>query len=164
MRWPRASLAIHNGDVGSSERRSSLHYRCSLPARRRREWFDANGPCTRCASWENLHLHHRDPSQKVSHKVWSWRDERRVVELAKCEVVCASCHRRIHRGGPTHNLTGYQRGCRCADCRAAKAAQARRYRARRPRVKRERRRGVAQWYDKAVFVHADEPEGIDTVA
>lgn len=60
-------------------------------ARRRAEWF-ANKACYRCGTTRNLRLDHRDPDTKVSHKVWSWSQERRDVELAKCQVLCHDCH------------------------------------------------------------------------
>lgn len=61
-------------------------------ARRRAEWFAANGPCARCGSWDDLRLDHVDPRQKVEHKVWSWSTTRRDAELAKCQVLCFPCH------------------------------------------------------------------------
>lgn len=61
-------------------------------AARRKEWFDANGPCVDCGSWENLELDHVDARLKVSHNVWSWREERRLAELAKCVVRCHTDH------------------------------------------------------------------------
>lgn len=60
--------------------------------RRRRRWLDENGPCP-CGATVDLEVHHRDPGRKVSHRVWSWKRERREAELAKCTVLCAACHR-----------------------------------------------------------------------
>lgn len=59
---------------------------------RRKEYFDINGPCVRCGSFDNLELDHIDPTEKEDHKVWSWSEERRRIELAKCQVLCESCH------------------------------------------------------------------------
>jgi hypothetical protein len=61
-------------------------------AERRQNWLEANGPCVDCGSWECLEVDHVDASLKVSHKVWSWREERRLAELSKCVVRCHSCH------------------------------------------------------------------------
>jgi hypothetical protein len=74
-------------------------------ARRRDEWFSANGPCSECGSWENLELHHLDPTQKVSHRVWSWSLARRTAELAKCTSLCRTCHDR-HDKGPDDPVRG----------------------------------------------------------
>ena len=63
-------------------------------ADRRNAWFSINGPCKRCGSRENLQLDHIDRTQKVNHAVWSWRKERRLLELAKCQVLCEICHRK----------------------------------------------------------------------
>lgn len=61
--------------------------------RNRRAWLDANGPCVNCGSSEDLQVDHKDPSTKVSHKVWSWSPVRRAEELAKCQVLCKECHK-----------------------------------------------------------------------
>jgi hypothetical protein len=61
--------------------------------KRRDAWFAVNGPCVDCGSSENLELDHDDRSDKVSHRVWSWSEERRNVELAKCVARCRKCHR-----------------------------------------------------------------------
>jgi hypothetical protein len=60
--------------------------------RRRQQWIEENGPCKECGSKEKLEVHHKDPSKKISHNVWSWKEERRLKELAKCEVLCKPCH------------------------------------------------------------------------
>lgn len=58
---------------------------------RRAEWLRENGPCP-CGSWEQLEIHHKDPSKKITHRVWTWTKEKRDKELAKCEVLCDKCH------------------------------------------------------------------------
>ena len=60
--------------------------------RRRQEWIEQNGPCARCGSTEDLEVDHRDPGQKVDHRVWSWSWPRREKELRKCQVLCRTCH------------------------------------------------------------------------
>lgn len=48
-----------------------------------------------------LDLHHLDPSQKdrnVSDAVWRWSHQTLMTEVAKCVVLCASCHRKLHAG------------------------------------------------------------------
>jgi len=99
-------------------------YQPEWRARRQKEWLVANGPCVRCASWENLQIDHKDPKKKVSHRIWSWAKERREKELAKCQVLCKKCHieksseekRRPIRHG-THSA--YASGCRCLSCNKA---------------------------------------------
>ncbi len=61
-------------------------------ARRRKEWFDAKGPCVQCGSWQELELDHIDPKTKVSSRIWSWTQSKRDAELKKCQVLCRSCH------------------------------------------------------------------------
>lgn len=61
---------------------------------RRLKWLVENGPCIRCGSAEDLQVDHIDAGAKVTHRVWSWSNARRAAELAKCQVLCRSCHSR----------------------------------------------------------------------
>lgn len=90
--------------------------------RRRLDWLQANGPCVKCGSWENLQVDHKDPELKVTHRIWSWAKERREKELAKCQPLCRDCHwakTRQQTWGeiPHGSWHGYRRGCRCQACR-----------------------------------------------
>lgn len=67
-------------------------YQRAWVAKRRKEWFDINGPCVLCGSTSNLQVDHKDPNTKISHYIWSWCDARRLPELAKCQVLCRQCH------------------------------------------------------------------------
>lgn len=96
-------------------------------AKRRADWF-SDKVCCVCGSKARLELHHRDPTTKSSHKIWSWSLERRASELLKCEVRCASCHDDVHRPEPIHNDARYKNGCRCEICREAHKLGARKYR------------------------------------
>lgn len=60
-------------------------------AGRRAAWFEGKS-CARCGSTENLELDHIDRSTKVDSHIWSWSEERRSAELAKCQALCRSCH------------------------------------------------------------------------
>lgn len=75
-----------------------------------RAWYNAlklTMACMKCG--ENhpaaLDLHHRDPALKdrgVS-DLMGWSRQRILKELAKCDILCASCHRKLHweeRNGP----------------------------------------------------------------
>jgi len=58
--------------------------------------------CLRCD--ENhpscLSFHHRDPNTKediVSNMVCeAWSEKRILEEIAKCDVLCENCHRKLH--------------------------------------------------------------------
>lgn len=104
---------------------------------RREAWLSENGPCVQCSSWLELQVHHRDKATKVSHNVWSWRQERRIEELAKCDVLCKKCHTELHalERRKEHGSKGYRRGCRCPICRAYKSASSQ-HRARALRAKK----------------------------
>ncbi len=60
--------------------------------KRRRDSFFKDKFCIDCDSSEKLELDHVDPTLKVSHRIWSWSDERRFEELKKCVVRCHKCH------------------------------------------------------------------------
>lgn len=89
---------------------------------RRQAWFAVNGPCVKCGTWENLELDHKDPSTKITHNVWSWAEERREIELAKCQVLCVACHMEksifeMHRPIRHGTRTSYSyHKCRCIVC------------------------------------------------
>jgi hypothetical protein len=76
---------------GDSDRQR--RYQNEWIKRRRLDWLEANGPCVDCGTWDELQVDHVDAGQKVSHRVWSWKKERREAELAKCVVRCEPCHR-----------------------------------------------------------------------
>jgi hypothetical protein len=91
----------------------------------RRDSFFADKVCVACGSRDELELHHKDPTKKVSHRIWSWSKERRQRELKKCEVRCRVCHQeKTREDGRAHfehgTRTMYQKGpCRCTPCRNA---------------------------------------------
>jgi len=63
-------------------------------AARRSAWIEENGPCIKCGSSDKLEVDHIDPNEKVFNPTYVWRlcKEAREVELAKCQVLCHSCH------------------------------------------------------------------------
>lgn len=102
-------------------------YQREWTARRRDEWL-ADRECVDCGSTDRLEVDHVDAAQKVSHRIWSWSNERRLAELAKCVVRCAGCHRDRHaEQRSAHGIKRYEKGCRCNVCRAAKARSNARY-------------------------------------
>ena len=65
--------------------------------------FKATLHCKKCG--ENhpacLSFHHRDPKQKkgrmmhlISNAGWGW--EKLLTEIAKCDILCENCHRKLH--------------------------------------------------------------------
>lgn len=60
--------------------------------RDRKKRFFKDKKCKKCGSNKNLTLHHRDPSKKIDHHIWSWAPERFWAEVKKCDVLCEKCH------------------------------------------------------------------------
>lgn len=120
--------------------------RCKVEwARRQREaWFEGK-VCAECGSSERLELDHIDPSLKVSHRIWGLGPERRLAELAKCQPLCNTCHKRKtarqaaeaaaarthcskgHAFTPT-NTYDYGHGRQCRTCQLEWAERSRRSR------------------------------------
>lgn len=67
-------------------------YQRQWVAKRREDYF-ADKNCEECGSTERLELDHKDPKQKVTHRIWSWSRERREAELKKCQILCEGCHK-----------------------------------------------------------------------
>lgn len=71
-------------------------YQLAWIKQRRLDWIRENGPCARCGTWENLEVDHRDARDKLYNVTVLWslalNNPKRIVELAKCQVLCESCH------------------------------------------------------------------------
>ena len=113
-------------------------YQRQWVAARRAEWLRGHF-CEWCRSESDLEVHHRDPSRKLHHSIWSWGQARRDTELAKCVVLCRSCHQRAHSQArrveaelrnPHGTVNRYKLGCRCDVCRAANTERSRELRVR----------------------------------
>lgn len=93
--------------------------------KRRQEWLIQNGPCIKCGSDQYLEVDHINSNTKVSHNVWSWSEERRNEELAKCQVLCKECHKKKSISELWKPIThgtdsAYtKRKCRCDICKTA---------------------------------------------
>jgi hypothetical protein len=110
-----------------STRQQQLAYQNEWTKRRRQEWLASNGPCP-CGSSDRLEVDHKDPSLKVTHRIWTWSKARRDVELAKCQVLCHDCHwkkTKIQTFGPIQHGSGYERNCRCRICKGWNAIRTR---------------------------------------
>lgn len=115
------------------DKEKQKEYQRNWIASRRAEFFK-DKECKNCQSKINLVLHHRNPEEKESHKIWSWSKERREQEIAKCDILCEKCHKKYHaelRRKLIHGtFTMYsEHGCRCDNCRNANTIKSRNYRA-----------------------------------
>ena len=105
-------------------------------ARRRADWLELHGPCIKCGNDNDLQIDHIDPSQKISHNVWSWTEKRRQQELSKCQVLCKACHlkKTLEQRRKTEHgkLWMYIKGCRCDICKKSKSESDKKYKRRVP--------------------------------
>lgn len=106
------------------------HHRKRVAKNRAQAIAERGGHCLNCGSTLNLEFHHRDRKQKENHRIWSWTVERRKAELAKCDLLCRTCHQKEtarekaeERAKHLHGtLASYKsNGCRCENCRTANA-------------------------------------------
>lgn len=76
--------------------------------------------CAECgeSNMLELHIHHKDPTQKVSHRIWSWSRVRRDEELLKCDVLCEPCHKKKHATTHGTERMYLAHKCRCDICKA----------------------------------------------
>jgi hypothetical protein len=109
-----------------TNRQKQRDYQNTWLKNRRLKWLQENGPCAECGSWEKLEVDHINPETKIDHKVWSWSQERRDIELAKCQVLCNYCH--LRKSLPERNSAPASHGtqyyydkfkCRCISCTKA---------------------------------------------
>ena len=101
------------------------------------------GKCARCGSAENLEFDHIDRTKKsISiERMWLVSQERHDAELAKCQLLCDSCHtiksiydigKKPARG--THGTISAYRYCKCDLCREANRKTSREYMRRRRNI------------------------------
>jgi len=100
------------------------NYQRSWIKNRRKMFFDGKS-CEKCGSVEKLELHHIKPEEKEHHAIWSWAEKRRLAEIAKCQILCNSCHKKETRkwwdDRRQHGNKMYDKyGCRCEVCKLAK--------------------------------------------
>jgi 5-methylcytosine-specific restriction endonuclease McrA len=88
-------------------------------AARRAEYL-SDKSCVVCGSTDRLEVDHINPEEKISHNVWSWRQERRDKELAKCQILCFEHHKQKSKEDAIarrqHGRTLYAHGCKCDIC------------------------------------------------
>lgn len=93
----RLAMRRYRARHGDRERKQAKANR-----RRKYEWLATKKlKCLRCEESHPgcLDFHHRDPSEKdvsISLVVWRWKLTRLEAEIAKCDVLCANCHRKLH--------------------------------------------------------------------
>ena len=97
---------------------------------RRNSWIESmGGKCVKCCSDKELQMDHIDPEKKISHRIFSWSDERRIPELEKCQLLCKECHllktREQFLKPLVHGTNNAYKGfwkCRCQICRTWNAS------------------------------------------
>lgn len=85
----------------------------------RRKAFFSGKICRNCNGDNNLEIHHRDPKNKISNRIWSWSWERIYEEAGKCDILCYNCHvKETNKDKGKHGSRSmYYAGCKCKLCR-----------------------------------------------
>jgi ribosomal protein S27AE len=96
------------------------------------------GKCNKCGSAEELEIDHVDRKQKSFEisKIWALAREKFLAELAKCQLLCKSCHRiksigELGKKPATHGTLSMYRYCKCDACKQAKSDWMKAYKLRR---------------------------------
>jgi len=119
--------------MGYKDKDKQREYQRTWCNQRRTEFFK-DKECYFCKSKKNLQLHHIDKDDKIASAIWSWEETRRLEEIAKCIILCESCHISLHAAERTKPLVhgtsnAYKRkGCKCSICRKWNARDKRRQR------------------------------------
>lgn len=121
------------------DRNKRREYQREWVAKRRSTWF-SDKSCVWCGATDELELDHISRQDKISHKIWSWSEERRIKELEKCQVLCKTCHRKktietdipswigpIYVHGTTSMYVDHE--CRCTECKAHYTQQNKKWKA-----------------------------------
>ena len=92
----------HNRHAKDRVRLCSLKKQRRLEVRNKYQEYKKTLKCSVCGEkdWICLDFHHTDPNTKdgtIGAIVRSWSFERIVKEIEKCNVLCANCHRKLHR-------------------------------------------------------------------
>lgn len=100
----------------------------------RRAWaLDLLGSrCVECGSTADIQFHHVDPTTKVaniSDKLSRWSIDRLLSELAKCVLLCRSCHTKEHEAAHGSERR-FRDGCQCDPCMVNHKKRTREYMAR----------------------------------
>ena len=98
--------ALAYGRVWYRKNAEQVKARKEIRQREIRQWFEEHKLTLACQGCGENHpatldFHHRNPSEKevsitdAVHNGWSIEHLQR--EIKKCDVLCANCHRRLHR-------------------------------------------------------------------
>lgn len=84
----------------SNKKEKCLEYKTK--GREKLKEYKSQLRCKYCGESEPvvLDFHHKDQNKEynIANKVVAYSWERLLVEIKKCEVVCANCHRKLHAG------------------------------------------------------------------
>lgn len=92
------------------EKKKAANNRWELKKREEYRKFKEGLKCIRCGEDHIacLDFHHRDPSEKdgtVSSIARNNSTKKVLLEIEKCDILCANCHRKLHYEWG-HNSTG----------------------------------------------------------
>ena len=105
--WHQRNKAIHNAQIHARNKRVQKRMQDQLL-----EYLRVH-PCVDCGEEDVLVLefdHLRDKTANIAYLIRCGSWDRVVDEIAKCEVVCANCHRRrtLRRAGAYRYLASFE--------------------------------------------------------
>lgn len=88
-------------EEAKARRRAQVNERRKVNVVRLKKWKVEQGGCCRCPENDPvcLDMHHIDPAEKdieLANVVGTWGWDKIMEEAAKCIVICANCHRKLH--------------------------------------------------------------------
>ena len=106
----------------ANKKMQRAHQRAWMRKRRLGYIMKLGGKCRLCASKKGLQFDHINPKTKTCAIGGIWSRTAKVIEaeLAKCQLLCALCHKKktAEERITDHGTRGrYGRGCRCDVCR-----------------------------------------------
>jgi hypothetical protein len=114
--WLKKFNLVTNKLKQTSNQRSKSQIECQRDRaiRRKLEYIKKLGGCCKMCgynkNWSALEFHHRNPEDKVMQlsleRLGHVAENKILVEVVKCDLLCANCHREFHN--PDKQLVGVE--------------------------------------------------------
>jgi hypothetical protein len=98
-------LILAKSKIYGKENRKENRERLKTIRKKRAAWFAKLKCGLRCKDCGESHpacldFHHRNPKEKLGNISFivtsAWSEQRILKEIAKCDILCVNCHRKLH--------------------------------------------------------------------